>query len=74
MGGNNMKFYRKKAGLTQEELAKILNVSKSYVSLKETGKRNVSTDEAEIIARALKAPVKKVFFDQKVCNLQTGGR
>jgi putative transcriptional regulator len=62
MGANNMKFYRKKAGLTQEELAKKLNVSKSYISLKETGKRSVSVEEAKSIAKALNAPVKKIFF------------
>jgi transcriptional regulator with XRE-family HTH domain len=62
MGQNNMKFYRKKAGLTQQELAKLLNVSKSWVSLKETGKRKVTTEEAELIAGALKRPVNKIFF------------
>lgn len=68
MRENNMKYYRKRAGMTQEELAKKLNVSKSYISLKETGKRNVSTEEAELIAKALNAPVGKIFFAQKVCR------
>jgi putative transcriptional regulator len=66
MRENNMKYYRKRAGMTQEELAKKLNVSKSYISLKETGKRNVSTEEAELIAKALNTPVEKIFFAQKV--------
>jgi transcriptional regulator with XRE-family HTH domain len=57
-----MRFYRKKAGLTQEDLARLLNVSKSWVSLKENGKRKVTTEEAELISNAIKAPVRKVFF------------
>jgi DNA-binding XRE family transcriptional regulator len=62
MEANNMRFYRKKAGLTQEELGKMLHISKSAVSLKESGKRTISIEEAKEISKFLKAPVKKIFF------------
>jgi transcriptional regulator with XRE-family HTH domain len=62
MSKNNIKYYREKAGLTQAELAKKLNVSKSYISLKETGKRGISVEEAQRFAKALNVSVKKIFF------------
>jgi transcriptional regulator with XRE-family HTH domain len=62
MGKNNMRFYRKKAGLTQDQLAKKLKKSKSWVSLKENGQRKVTTEDADLIANAIGTPVKKIFF------------
>jgi len=62
MAMNNIKKYRKKAGLTQEELAKKMGVSKSFVCLKENGKRGISIEDAKLFSKALKVPIEKIFF------------
>ncbi len=42
--GNNIKFYRLKMGLSQEELAEILGTTPVYLSVLENGKRNMRID------------------------------
>ena len=51
--GSNIKALREKAGLTQEDLARILGISRPAVSSIEAGGRRVSTDELVRLARAL---------------------
>ena len=46
--GNNVRKYRKKAGLTQEELSKQLNISQKHLSIIETGNQFAS---ASLIAK-----------------------
>lgn len=51
--GSNIKWYRKKAGLTQVALAEKANISRSYLGDVENGRYNVSLDVLERLAKAL---------------------
>ena len=64
MISNNIKYYRKKAGLTQAELANMSNVSQMSIRRYEAGSREPSLASLNDIAKALKIPVSKlVAFD-----------
>lgn len=54
--GERIKQYRKKRGLTQVELAVIVNVSTGYIGSIEQGLRYPSLRLLEKLARALKIP------------------
>lgn len=49
----NMRRARLDRGLTQEELAEIVGLHRTYVGSVERGERNVSVDNMEAIAQAL---------------------
>lgn len=49
----NVKYYRKKLGLSQERLAEMANLHPTYISNIEQGKRNLSLQTLCDIARAL---------------------
>lgn len=49
----NMRKARQERGLTQEELAEIVGLHRTYVGSVERGERNVSVDNMEAIAQAL---------------------
>lgn len=51
--GKQLKYYRRREGLTQEELAEIAGFSRSYYTEIETGKRNISILNLYRIANAL---------------------
>ena len=61
--GNRIKNLREENGLTQEELAKKLSVSKSAISYYENGKRIPTVDNFHKLARIL-----NVSFDYLVGN------
>lgn len=61
--GLNVKFARMKQGLTQAELAEILEVHEKYISRIETGKQNVTIKSIEKLADALKTDI--AFFFKK---------
>lgn len=50
--GIGIRWARSKAGLTQRELAKLLDVDNSYVHMLETGKRSPSVEMLDKVARA----------------------
>ena len=52
--GLNVKFERMKQGLTQAQLAELLEVHEKYISRIETGKQNVTIKTIYKIAHALK--------------------
>lgn len=52
--GNNIKYYRLKKGLSQEGLAEISDLHRTYIGSVERGERNISLLSLEKIARALK--------------------
>jgi transcriptional regulator with XRE-family HTH domain len=60
----NMKKYRKKAKLTQEELAEICGTDHRYIGQIETETRCPSLDYVEKIASALKIAPYRLFFDE----------
>lgn len=58
--GKRIKKYRRKAGLTQEQLAEKARVSVTHLGLVETGYRRVSLQTLQKIASVLKVKVKDI--------------
>lgn len=63
----NMKFYRKKAGLTQEKLAEAIGMSTSYIGDMEARERFPSAETIDKIANALNIKTEILFceFDEQ---------
>lgn len=59
--GKRLAAVRKKKGITQEKLAEMVEVHRTYIGFIEQGKRNPSIGNAYKIATALKVPVKTLF-------------
>lgn len=49
----NLRHYRRKLGLSQEEFADIAGLHRTYISSLECGKRSIAIDNVEKIASAL---------------------
>lgn len=62
---NNVRAYREKKGLTQEELAGLVNVSRQSIISIEKGHYICTTILALKIAAALKAKVEDLFVLEK---------
>ena len=63
---NSIKERRKKACLTQEELAKQANLSRTHLAEIENGNAIPSVLVAQKIAKALKTRVDSIFFAKPV--------
>lgn len=63
---NSIKERRKKACLTQEELAKKANISRTHLAAIENGNAIPSVLVAQKIAKALKTRVDSIFFAKPV--------
>ncbi|MCB6992673.1 helix-turn-helix transcriptional regulator [bacterium 210820-DFI.6.37] len=59
-----LKKYRKKSNLTQNELAEYLNVSRQSVSKWETGKSYPDLDTLLTISKLYKIPINKLMEDE----------
>ncbi|MBQ7940993.1 MAG: helix-turn-helix transcriptional regulator [Muribaculaceae bacterium] len=59
--GNNVKDIRLKKGLSQEKLANMAEIDRTYLPDIERGKRNVSLAVADRIARALDVSLKDLL-------------
>jgi transcriptional regulator with XRE-family HTH domain len=59
--GRNLRRVRRDKNLTQEELSHATGLMQSYVSEIEAGKRNVSIDAIEAIAKVLKVSLAQLF-------------
>ena len=59
--GQRVRRTRKELNLSQEELAFRTGLHRTYISDIERGSRNVSLENIEKIAIALKIPTKKIF-------------
>ena len=59
--GRNIKNYRLKSGLSQSQLAEIVDVSFRYISYVECGKSFPSAEVLDAIAKALRVPVHTLF-------------
>jgi len=65
--GNNIKKYRKKLGLSQEELADKAGLHRTYIGGIERGERNITLDSLQVIAVALDiAPVELIVEEKDV--------
>jgi transcriptional regulator with XRE-family HTH domain len=59
--GKRIELYRKRKGLTQQELAELMNLSRSSVTQIEQGKRNVTVPELFRFSKELEFPVSEFF-------------
>ena len=60
--GKRVKTLRNKLGLSQEELADIAELDRTYITSVECGRRNISIVNVEKLTTALKVTLKE-FFD-----------
>ena len=60
--GEYLKYFRKKKGLSQEDLAFKSSIHRTYISEVERGRRNISIVNIAKIAKALNLSIKE-FFD-----------
>ena len=63
---NNIKYYRLKKGLSQEELAELLETTPVYLSSLENAKRNIRLDYIEHIANILEVNIKELFTEREI--------
>jgi transcriptional regulator with XRE-family HTH domain len=56
-----IRLYRKKAGLTQEQLAETADLNPKYIGEIERGMKNISVDALMRIAAATKTPIRNFF-------------
>lgn len=61
--GMNIRRYRKLRSLSQEELAFLCGLHRTYLSGVERGIRNPSLQSLQVIAEALGVPAKLLFDD-----------
>lgn len=64
--GANIRFYRLKANLSQEDLAASMDVDQGYVSKLEAGQRNPTITTIQSAAMALAVDIEKLFV--KITN------
>lgn len=60
--GEKLREFRKKRGLTQEQLAAMVDVTFQQIQKYESGFTRLNTDKLQAIAQALSVPV-SAFFD-----------
>lgn len=63
---NKLAIYRKIHDLTQKDVAKMLNMSDTSYSLKETGKQEFRLSEAKFLADYFGTSVDEIFFNESV--------
>lgn len=65
----NVKNYRSESGLSQEKLAELTGLHRTYISAIEREKRNISIDNIQQIAEALKIEPYKLFIERTDTNV-----
>lgn len=60
--GMSIKYYRNKKGISQEKLAEITGLHRTYISEVERGNRNISLINISKIATALDISVSDLFI------------
>ena len=63
---NNIKYYKLKKGLSQEDLAELLETTPVYLSSLENAKRNIRLDYIEHIANTLEVNIKDLFIEREI--------
>ena len=59
--GNNVRSLRHQKGLSQEQLAELTGLHRTYIGGIERGERNVSIQNLICLAKALNTPVSKIL-------------
>lgn len=59
--GKRIQKYRKMVGLTQEELAEKVNVSRAYIGYIEQARNTPSIELLEKVAKVLRVDIKELF-------------
>ena len=67
--GDKVRFVREKFALTTEQLAKLLNVTQSYISHVENNRRRLGRDKIVLLASKLQLPV-EFFLREDVTTLE----
>lgn len=60
----NIKAFRTKLNLSQEELADLAGLHRTYVGSVERGERNISIDNIERLASALNTDITELLRDE----------
>lgn len=63
--GTQVRYYRKLKGISQEELAALSELHRTYIGAIERGERNVSLNNIEKISQALGIPIVALLTDTK---------
>ena len=61
----NIKSYRLERGLSQEQLAELSGLHRTYIGSVERGERNISINNIEKICKALNVDVTQLFSEIK---------
>lgn len=69
--GLNVRKYRNQKGISQEKLAEISGLHRTYISAVERGVRSISLDNIEKIASALEIDTYKLFVFESNDNNAT---
>lgn len=59
--GETIRDLRNKQALSQEDLANLTNLHRTYISSVERGKRNISIENLEKIAKALSTKISNIL-------------
>ncbi|MDE6106541.1 MAG: helix-turn-helix domain-containing protein [Bacteroidales bacterium] len=59
--GHNVQTYRKSLGLSQEKLAEIAGVHRTYIGMIERAEKNITLCNMEKIAKALKVQIQELL-------------
>jgi transcriptional regulator with XRE-family HTH domain len=68
--GQQIKTLRKERGLSQEDLAELTGLDRTYISGIERGLRNVALRNIEALARALGVSIADLFKDIEELNAE----
>lgn len=73
---SNLKYYRNKLGVSQEQFADKAGLHRTYISAIECGKRSISLDNIQKIAEALEIETYLLFVDDcdKKDRKKAGGK
>lgn len=65
---DNIRAFRKSSGISQEGLADMCNLHRTYIGSVERGERNVTLSTLELVARALQVSVPELLTEGSIHN------
>jgi len=63
--GRQVRYYRKLKGISQEDLAALSELHRTYIGAIERGERNVSLNNIDKISQALGIPIAALLMETK---------